>query len=204
MAKGKAKPAVAIPPKAIFQKSNIYTSSRGIDVPLKAVSQFKIDALRTSREIPEAPTYEAEVFGGEKETLELDAVAAENQDRMEEWKEYQKALLKERSEFGVRFNTLIVFEGVDLEPPGEDSDWEKSCKALGLKIPENPVDRKIFFINTEMLGTPEDMGGLVTAIFESSKFSPEVIQKMKATFRSAMEGKANPPLAPEEVGVANQ
>lgn len=205
MAKGHAKPAVNVPPKAILQsKENIYTSTKGIDIPLKAISQFKIDAFRASREIPPAPTYEAEVLGGEKETLELDEIAAESQGRMDEWKEYQAALAKERTEFGVNFNRLITYEGVDLDAPGEDSDWEKSCKALGLKIPNNPVDRKVFYINTELLGTPEDMGQLVTAIFESSKFSPEVIKKMKETFRAAVERAAHPVLAKEEVGVADK
>jgi hypothetical protein len=205
MTKGKAKPAVVIPPKPVLNpKGNVFTSSKGVDIPIKAVSQFKLDAMRTSRDIPQPPTYEAEVLGGEKELLPLDAESAKNKGREDEWKQYLADVEIERNAYGKRFNTLITYEGVDLEPPGEDSEWQVTCDALGLKVPTNPVERKVFYVNTEMMGIPEDMGNLVTAIFEMSKFSPEVISEMKATFRAIMERKANKPVGTKEVGVADK
>jgi hypothetical protein len=209
MAKGGAKPAVSVkPPKTFADVENtdlkVYTSTKGVKIPLRAVSQFKIDAMRSSREEVPVPTYEADVFGGDKETLELDAEIAKSQGREKEWKEYLAAVEQETRVFGILFNTMVVSEGVDLDAPGPDSDWQRSCDKYKLKIPEDPIDRKVFYINTELLGAFEEMGDLMTAIFAASKFSQEVIAKMKGTFRSAVERKKDPGLAPETVGVADQ
>jgi hypothetical protein len=209
MAKGGAKPAVSVKPVKTFAdvvNTDVknYTSSKGVNIPLRAVSQFLIDAMRSSRVQVPVPTYEADVFGGDKEILELDEEIAKAQGREEEWKEYLKDVEQETRVFGIQFNTMIVSEGVDLDAPGLESDWQKKCDRFKIKIPEDPIDRKVFYINTELLGTFDEMGDLMTAIFAASKFSKEVIAKMKGTFRSAMEGKKDIGMAPETVGVADQ
>lgn len=211
MAKGGAKPAVSVRPLKTMAAAegesllqNSFTSSKGVEIPLRPVSQFKIDAMRSSREEVPVPTYTADVFGGGKEELPLDEVAAQNQNRMEEWQAYLTAAQKERSEFGIRMNNMVIYEGVDLDAPGPDSDWQKSCDLFGLKVPTDPIARKIFYINTELLGTSEDMGNLMTAVFAASRFSREVIDKMKATFRSAMERKTDQEVAKDPGPVENK
>lgn len=205
MAKGKARPVVSVSPLATFASvDKFFISTTGMKIPLKPISQFKLDAMRTSRKEIPVPTYEADLPGGDKEVLPLDEISAKNQGREEEWKQYLSNVEAEKNEFGTRFNDMVVYEGVDLDAPGAGSDWEEKCKMFGLIIPANPIKRKIFYINNELLGTPEDIGDLVTAIYAASKFAPEVIAKMKATFRSAMEEQKNKRVAKGEVPVADQ
>lgn len=203
MTKGKTKPAAAVTPIE-DQVLKVFTSSRGIDIQIRPISQFKLDAVRASREEVPVPTYEADLAGGDKETLALDAISAKNKGREEEWKQYLLNVEVEKKEFGKRFNDFICYLGVEVEVPDEESQWQKISNSLKIKIPEDEVQRKVFYINTELLGTPQDMGDLITTVLQASRLAPEVIEKMKDTFRTALERKTNLPVPAGEVAVENK
>lgn len=170
---------------------NTYTSSKNVILALRPVSQFKIDTLRSSKsEIP-APTYEAKVVGGGVQEYPLDETIAKNKGRLDEWNDYLDAKAKGEAAHAKKFLELMIWEGVDVVVPDAGSDWQKSNEYFGIVIPDNPIERKLFYVYNELLGTPEDIGDLIAEIFAASKIDEEAVAKLRTSFRSGVSRKAN-------------
>jgi hypothetical protein len=169
------------PPKRTF------SSFRGIVIPVNPVSQFKIDTLNSSKRVVPAPTYEIEIVGGAKQTLPMDEKVAESKGRMDEWNAYltEKKIADEWNT--KKFLEFMVWEGVSVEVPDKDSDWQKQCEHFGMDVPEEPISRKLFYVYNEMLATKEDLGNLVADIMSVSKISEEAVTKLRDTFRSGIQ-----------------
>lgn len=170
-----------------------FCSSRGIVISLKPVSQFKIDAVRSSRVVIEPPTYEMNLAGGEKRSHPLDETIAKNQDRMDEWNDY---LAKRREQDVLQtkhFSELLIWEGVEVEVPGEDSEWQKTSEHFGMVVPSNPIERKLAYVYNELVGTGEDLGNLISQILSVSQVDQEVVDRIRSHFRSAIHGRTDRP-----------
>ena len=151
---------------------------------LKPVSQFKIDTLRTSKEDLPAPTYEAKVAGGASLFVPLDEESARNKGRLEEWNAFVEQRKISEAAHAKKFLELMIWEGVDVEVPGTDSEWQTTSDYFGIKVPENPIERKLFYVYNELLGTPEDIGDLISQIFSVSQIDEAAVAKLRASFRS--------------------
>lgn len=186
-------------------RPNTFTTSAGKLVQLKPVSQFKFDTMRgTKVELPK-PTYETTLAGGEKFNLTIeDEQTAKEQDKLDEWNKYLQAQQVCNNEFGTRFNEFMILDGIDIEVPDKESEWQKQCDALKIVVPEDSIKRKVFYVVNEILGTPLDLGDLVAAIMKASKFDEEVIKKIKDSFRAAMERKADKRMAKRRDRVENK
>lgn len=168
-----------------------FTSSRGVEINLKPISQFKIDSWKASKiELPK-PTYEAEVAGGEKLLVPLDEEIARNKGRQDEWFAYQKEQSRLDAEFTKRLADMAFWYGVEIEVPGADSEWQKVSDHLGLKIPDDPIERKLRFIYEEVLGTPDDIKNLLVEILAVSQVDEEVVAKLRNSFQPGVQRKAD-------------
>lgn len=170
-----------------------FVSSKGASIELRPVSQFKIDTLRASKHETPAPTYEMSVAGGGKQVIPLDQIIAANQGRLEEWNQYLEKRAKEEEEHSKKFLFLIIWEGVQITVPDMDSEWQKVNDFLGIEVPENLVERKLFYVYNELLGTPQDLGDLIAEIFAVSQIDEEAVKQLRDSFRLAMERKPNQP-----------
>lgn len=178
-----------------MSEDKTFTSTKGVTVNLQPVSQFKIDSLRAAKtEIP-APTYTVTVAGGDKFEHPLDEEIARNKGRLDEWNEYKAAYQKAESEHAKKFLELLIWEGVSIEVPGVDSDWQRASEHFGMTIPENPIERKLVYVYNEILGTPEDIGDLISAIMSVSKIDEEAVTKLRESFRAGIQRKANKPVS---------
>jgi len=168
-----------------------FSSSKGADLELRPVSQFKIDTLRASKEEIPVPTYETKVAGGDSLLIPMDEEIAKNKGRLDEWNAYIKEKQKKEAEFAKRFAELLIWEGVFVEVPDAESEWQKSSEYFKIKIPDNPIERKAFYVYNEFLGTQEDIGNLIAEILSVSQIDEEAVGKLRASFRIRAQRKAN-------------
>jgi hypothetical protein len=175
-----------------------FTSTKGVIIALKPVSQFKIDSLRAAKEEIPAPTYTAKVAGGDSFEYPLDEEIARNKGRLDEWNEYKAKVARAEAEHAKKFLELLIWEGVDAETPGADSEWQKTSDYFGMKLPENPIERKFVYVYNELLGTPEDIGDLISSIMSVSKIDEEAVSKLRDSFRAGIQRKANKRVSEDE------
>jgi hypothetical protein len=107
-----------------------FVSSKGIELVLRPVSQFKLDSLRASAEEIPVPQYEMTIVGGEKILHPMDATIAQNQNRMDEWNEYLKAKSANERDKAKRFTDLLLFDGVELDVPVKTQTGREPPKPL--------------------------------------------------------------------------
>lgn len=164
-----------------------FCGPKGFVLTLRPVSQFKIDDLRASNpEIP-IPQYEMELAGGAKVNHPMDETIARNKGRLDEWNEYlerKRIAAKEQAEL---FSQLLISEGVDIEVPGIDSEWQKEMDHYHIKVPapDHPIERKLKYIYHTALVGVEDVVALVSQILSVSQVSEEVVAKIRNSFRSS-------------------
>jgi hypothetical protein len=161
-----------------------FCSSKGVELTLRPVSQFKLDAIRTSsKEIP-VPQYEMTIAGGGKVLHPMDEIIAKNQGRMDEWNQYQAEVREQASLHASRFTEMIIFEGVDIEVPGTDSEWQKNMEHFGIIVKDDPIARKLQYVYAETLVGAEDMTALVSQILSVSQLPEEAVAKIRNSFRT--------------------
>ncbi len=168
-----------------------FVSAKGIELVLRPVSQFKLDTLRASFEDVPVPTYTMNVVGQDV-PYPLDEEIARNKGRLDEWNDYLKAKSALEREKARKVTDLMLYDGVEIEIPGPDSEWQKTSETFGIKIPTEPVARKLHYIYTEVLVGQEDIVNLVSQILSVSQVDEEVVQKMRDSFR--LKSKRNPDL----------
>jgi hypothetical protein len=173
---------------ATSDENKTFCSAKGITLKLRPVGQFKLDALRTSKiEVP-VPQYEMTIAGGQKVKHPMDETIARNQNRMDEWLTYRKAVAEQNRLQAERFSEMVIFEGVEIDVPGPESEWQKQMDHFGILVPEEPIARKLKYVYLEALVGPEDMGALVSQIMSLSQVDEEVIAKMRESFRVRTNG----------------
>lgn len=167
-----------------------FCSARGIQLTLQPVSQFKLDSLRASSEEIPVPTYTMNVVGTEV-PYPMDEEIARNKGRLDEWNEYLKAKSALERDKAKKFTDLLIYDGVDVEVPGLDSEWQKTSDVFGIKIPTDPIARKLHYVYTEVLVSQEDIVNLVSQILSVSQMDEEVVRKIRDSFRAQKERNAD-------------
>ena len=181
--------------------TNTFLSSRGIELILRPVSQFKIDSLNSARAIPISPKYDKETITGEKQTFEMDEKSAESLGRVEELNKYKADVAEESREFAKRFMWLIFYDGIDVDVPDADSEWEQIQNEIGMTVPSSPVARKIYYITSELIATELDAGDLTATILGLSGASREAVDRIKASFRAGIQRTEDSGLPAESITV---
>lgn len=173
-------------------QTKVFTSGKGIGIQLRAVSQFKLNDLLSSKKVVKKPTYEAKSdVTKEVQLFELDEKTAKHKGRMDEWEAYLKEAKAAEAEYSGKFSEMMVWDGVDVAVPGPDSDWQKECDHFGIPVPTDPISRKICYVYREMLAGPEDLGFLIADILQLSQMDQEAVTKIRDSFRSSIQKQAH-------------
>jgi hypothetical protein len=170
-----------------------FCSSKGIELLLKPVSQFKLDSLRSSAEEIPVPTYTMSVLGNDV-PYPMDEEIAKNKGRLDEWNAYLKARSALERDKAKKFTDLLIWDGVEIDVPGPDSEWQKTSEIFGIKIPTDPIARKLHYVYTELLISQEDIVNLVSQILSVSQMDEEVVRKIRESFRSKKERNVDLPV----------
>jgi hypothetical protein len=186
------------------EKNKTYSSSKGVTLTLRPVSQFKIDSMRSSKEEIQPPTYEVKVAGGESLMYPMDEEIAKNKGRLDEWRAYIEKRKAAEADHTKKFMELMIWEGIEVDVPDQDSEWQKTSEHFGLKVPCDPVERKLFYVYNELLGTPEDIGELIAQIFSASQIDEGAVTRLRESFRLGVQRTPNSELFKKQRKLANK
>ena len=116
-----------------------------------------------------------------------------------EWTAYSLQHSVVTNEFNADAGTarlrMIAIQGTELvDDPGDA--WVKRHEFIGLTIPQDDLERQMYFFMNELLGDfTEDLGLIMTGIMKATGFDKEMIADAEASFRNSMGriiGKAKP------------
>ena len=200
-------------------KKNVYVTVAGVEVPIGPVNLFDLNLAaaglekeyRERGEPLDPPTYAAELAGGGTQTFEHDEDTLEVTPGMvlsealgdpekakeiaahrtavnrEAWADYMSAnarLIAEQSALRME----IMLDGVKAELP-EDGAWEVRRRRRHLEVPDDLAEKRLYWIQRELLVTPADAEEALAAIIRlSSQGMPEeAIKAAEAMFRHQVQ-----------------
>lgn len=170
-------------------------------IPLKPISLLDVqraqDAARQefidNGEPIDPPTYRIEQLGYEDsenaptEEYNFKTILDAPEEDKQLWAKHIEALNR-LGEERQRRTAIIFAEGADIELPDND-DWIKRQKKLfNIDAPDDPDERKVFYLNRVLLKTPADKDGFQWAVYSLSMTgaTEEAIQAMERLFWSTM------------------
>lgn len=172
-----------------------YTTPTGITVGLTAIPQLQVEMVRSNAvaawqekhgKLPDKPTYTITTADGAEETHEHDETTiAEDPEAKIAWDNWQLQHDLCDTEVNGKVMDFFLLRGIKADLPAND-EWIKQQAYFGLTVPEDPVERRLHYIRTEVLSGPADIGDIMTKIMELSGTPQEVVERAKATFRNSV------------------
>lgn len=145
--------------------------SSGISVRTKPISVKLLELFDLNHKSPEPPMMDAEAAGGVIEQVP-------NPDDPE----YQEILKEWNRNTTSEFISLILDFGTDIELP-EDDSWIKMLKRTGVKIPDDPDEKRLLYIQTFVMHNfMEDLRIIASAAMRQSGVSEEAVASWVALF----------------------
>ena len=171
-----------------------YTTTYGRELQIEPISLILVQKMQISLRKKYAaegksldpPQYCTELPGGDKQCFVHDEDTIKDKSTSIEdkraWEVYQSALGEFNSELGDHVLAAII---MDQEVDYEDG-WEDKLSWLGVDIPDEELDRKLLYMTTRVLRSPDDLQGYMVKIMAISSGSAgsEAVEAAKAMFRS--------------------
>lgn len=178
----------------------IFMTVSGDVIPLKPISlldqqliQDAVEAEFRERGEPiDPPAYRIEQLGYDEDNAPTEAytftsiIDAPEEDK-EKWATHVEALMR-MGEERQRRSAILFAEGADIQLPDSD-DWIKRRKKLfNEDVPDDPDERKVYYLNKILLKTPADKDGFMWSVYSLSMTgaTEERIQAMERLFWSQM------------------
>lgn len=161
----------------------VFVTSMGVEVPLRPISPLLMQRVHASVPLPQPPTYEVEIVGGAKQTFYHDEESvAEDPEAKRLWNQYQDDLAEARALRNTRALRVMLYKGTAMQMP-EGDDWIEEHRFLGLDVPDDARELYQYYMETEVLGTAEDVQGLMAAISELMGVKAEDVNAAIDSFR---------------------
>jgi len=168
-----------------LEETGTHTTRKGVVIRLRLFSPVLRDKIRQSVEFPEAPIYVAKTAGGGKEEHEYTADMIETDDEKAMWAEHQGKLLAANLMLFERLGKLALIRGTENDIP---DGWEKEQEFFGIEAPDDPIERKLHWIETEAVESNDDLSALILAILAYQSVTEEERAAAAASFPSPVEG----------------
>jgi hypothetical protein len=97
--------------------TEVYTTSDGREIPLRPVSRVLVRRLQAKYEIPETPTYTAQLLGGGTQTFPHDESTLESPEDHRIWREYQEARAEAVANRLHETHRFLFYHCIHLDPP---------------------------------------------------------------------------------------
>lgn len=178
----------------------IVVTSRGVRVECLAI-MTQMEALeeniRAQFEWPDLPRHEVptppdadwdNTIPMTQEYVDLEDTPDEDR---QEWGAYQIELARVDGEYDAKLtearDRLFALRGVIVLDGLYDSDeWAKEQEWMGIKVPEHPLERKVHFFRTEVVGSQLDTMMIMKGCYRSAGFDKEVLDRFEDSFRTEM------------------
>ncbi len=124
------------------------------------------------------PTYRTAM----DEELPHDETTLETDEDRAAWKKYLETQGKIDAHVGQASMRFFLFYGVNADPDA-DTSWEKRQRAFKIEIPEDDIERKIHYIQTELIFSASDIQEITTRLMTMSGVRPEAVEAAVSSFR---------------------
>ena len=175
----------------------VYKAVDGTEIPFGPVNMLQMNEslagaekeFRKDGKRLDPPKYLIESEAGDTwADYDVDSIKEGTEEEQEQWKQY----LRDTNELNVKLNqlrnTYILGDGIKLRPANDE--WEKRQRSRYIEIPDDPDAKKLHWVTTELLKTPEDIFmliGEITAI-SAQGVSKEKVAALRDTFRDMVLG----------------
>ncbi len=162
---------------------NVFVTRDGNRIPLRRVAPLLMEKIRQSVVLPSPPTYEVETAGGDIEKHIHDETTLETDEDRAAWAAYQTAQVQANGDLMEKILRLLFAKATgDVVPAGDE--WVKEQTYLGVDVPDDPLGRKIHYIQTELLTHTGDIMAFMSAAVALTGVDEEVVEAAEATFRN--------------------
>ena len=173
----------------------MFVTVDGREVTVRPVSQYMIQKAvlaveqryRESGELIDPPTYTVTTASGATETYPHDETTLQTDEDKAAWQRYQDAMARLGREKMRVATELYLLRGLVIEEPPQE--WLDEMAVLGIQIATDARQRKLDYIQIEVLKTPEDLIRATMAItrLSASGVPDEGMRAVEAQFRRALE-----------------
>lgn len=175
------------PPLTELEEPRRYVTSRGYTVEFHSIPTL-ISKLSQQYPPPSAPTYKVPIPGG-TETHTHDETTLETPDDHAAWAAYQTAMREHTQQLVQAQLRLCLLRGITVlnQDPAQTLDgWAEEQSLIGFKIPNTPAERKLHWLETEVLSDGNDFIAILAGVSRASGISEEVVSGLEQTFRRAL------------------
>lgn len=177
-------------------RTGTYTTGVGKEFKLTPSSPYQIENYRLAfteqfeadNPKPKQPTYRTETAGGGFEELPMDETSAETPEQIAEVLAFKDHDDRLNNHVSTRLLDVMIVENVVANPQA-DKQWLAKKKFFNVKLPEDEVELKLYYVREHLLFDPDDGGdfaALPTAIMQLSGIRQQAVAAGKATFRNTL------------------
>lgn len=161
-------------------------TSTGARVDFNSVSPTLIQKTQTAGILPPIPYREVDTAFGEKQKEELTADDLRNDEEKKQWKEYQEETKKVLEKRSTNFIRAIFSKGTKIDD-SKIEEWKREqVEDWGWDVPTSPIDLKVEYIRTELVGHPEDEMLIITGVLGKSGIPEKELEDVRTMFRSSL------------------
>lgn len=128
---------------------------------------------------PVKPTYTVEDTG---ETFEHDETTLETDEQRAAWEKWKQTTESVTAYVGEQMMRFFLFYGVKANPK-DDPEWEARQLHFGIKIPTDPIDKKIHYVQTELVYGQKDIADIARYLMTLAGVREELISAAADSFR---------------------
>ena len=167
----------------------VYKTENGVELILNSISPLFIAKLQSIGTLPEVPTRQVKLdLDGLEPTYQIEQLSeddlrdADEEYRWAKYVEERDAVLTKRN---TGFMKAIFAKGVTLEMVNLE-EWKEEQEYFGLEVPSHPTVLKVEYIQTEVVGSADDMVGIITGVLGKSGVPQEELESVRAMFRNSI------------------
>lgn len=124
------------------------------------------------------------------EDLPHDVSSLETDEDRAAWEKYQNIVQKHQAHVSEKMLRFFLYYGVKVNPD-DDQGWQERQQFFGIEIPDDPIARKIHYIQSELIFSADDLQQITRRVMTLGGVRPEVVDAAAATFSdSARDGGA--------------
>jgi hypothetical protein len=194
-------------PTGFVNSAGIWVSCLGVEPRyIKQIRERVRREFESRGELPVKPTYTVEMLGGGTKVIDHDekSILSASDEEKEAWGIYVKREARLNNEMTERLIKALIIRGIDCQVP---TDWIAEQKLLGFVVPDDPLQLKLDYCQSELILKAEDVDQLMTLpLFLSFKgLSNKEFEDLEDQFRRLMEsvgdGPGETPIEPEPAEV---
>lgn len=172
-------------------KKKAFITSSGHRITLSGINNMLLQRVGMTVEFPEVPKYSVETAYGDVEWHDHNETTLETDEDKEAWEQYQQEHLKAQYQQVENVTKLLLTRGVIADVPDE-AKWRQEQEFFGIELPSDPMELRMHYITTEVIGSEEELVEMLDVIMELSNIPREVLDAAQESFRSGVEAEQEP------------